>query len=82
MATVFERHQARAGNGLRNVLGSEREEVVVASDDQCWDTQAPEFGMQVVAVGRSPRLIHQPVFDGSRLQNAFFSLFDEARLHP
>jgi len=64
MATVFERHQAGTGNGLRNVLGSEGKEVMVACDDERRDVQALELGMQVVAVGRGPRLIHQPVFDG------------------
>ena len=81
MATVFERHQAGTGNGLRNVLGSEGKEVMVACDDERRDVQALEFGMQVVAVGRGPRLIHQPVFDGSRFENSLSPLFDEARLH-
>ena len=34
MATVFERHQAGTGNGLRNVLGNEGKEVMVACDDE------------------------------------------------
>lgn len=81
MATVFERHQAGTGNGLRNVLGSKGKEVVVAGDDQRRDVQALELGMQVVAVGRGPRLIYQPIFDGSRFENSLFPLFDEAPLH-
>ncbi len=81
MATGFERYQAGTGNGLRNVLGSEGKEIVVAGDYQRRDVQALELGMQVVAVGRGPRLIHQPVFDGSRFENSLFPLFDEARLH-
>jgi len=72
MATVCERHQAGTGYGLRHVLGSKGKEVVVAGDDQRRDVQAPELGMQVEAVGRGPRLTHQPVFDGSRLENSLF----------
>src|SRR5580765_4241032 len=60
MATVFESHQAGTGKSLCNVLGSERKEIVVAGDDQRRDVQALELGMQVVALGRGPGLIHQP----------------------
>src|SRR6185369_846135 len=81
MSTGFERHQAGTGNCLRNVLGGEGKEVVVARDDQRRDVQVLELGMEVVAIGRGPRLIHQAVFDGSGLENSVFSLFDEARLH-
>ena len=81
MSTGFERHQAGTGNCLRNVLGGEGKEVVVARDDQRRDVQVLELGMEVVAVWRGPRLIHQAVFDGSRLENSIFPLFDEARLH-
>jgi hypothetical protein len=81
MATVFERHQAGPTNSLRNVLGSKGEEVVIACDDERRDLQRLELGMQIVAVLRGPRLIHQPVFDGSRFQNSVSPLFDEPSLN-
>ena len=59
MATVFERHEAGTGNCLRNVLGGEGEAVVVARDDERRDVQVLELGMEVVAIGRGPRCIHQ-----------------------
>jgi hypothetical protein len=55
MATVFERHQAGTGNGLRNVLGSEEKEVVVACDDERRDIQALELGMQELSPAPSAK---------------------------
>src|SRR5262249_20804151 len=70
MTTVVQHHQAGAGNGLSDADDTDGgNEYIISINDQRRDAKLRELGKQIVAT-RPPRFLHEPVFDGSGLEDA------------
>jgi hypothetical protein len=57
MPTILDRHQLGVWKSLRDMLRKlERDEVVIAGDDQCRNPQVTELGYQIVAACQVSRM--------------------------
>src|SRR6185295_1202953 len=70
VATVLHRHQLRVWKSLSDVVRNlQRKEVVVASDNECRNPEAPYSRDQIISI-HLPRIEHESILDRARLNDS------------